>query len=110
MVTEYRLHQLIGSACGEATRAAVPPGVPPGECGPRVQAITALCTGAYHLSKRATQNVMADFLSVSMALGTIAYLEQATTQAGAAPVAETRAHVQAQPAAYLDEPSWREGR
>jgi transposase len=75
-----------------------------------VQAVTALCTGAYHLSKRTTQSVMADFFRVSMALGTLAHLEQATTQAGAAPGAEARAHVQAQPAASLDETGWREGR
>jgi hypothetical protein len=31
-----------------------------GGFGPRVQAIMALCTGAYHLSKRTTQSVMAD--------------------------------------------------
>jgi hypothetical protein len=30
VVTEYRLHPLICSACGEATRAEVPPGVPQG--------------------------------------------------------------------------------
>ena len=33
----------------------LPVGVPTGGFGPRVQAITALCTGAYHLSKRTTQ-------------------------------------------------------
>ena len=55
VVTEYQLHRLVCPACGEETRAEVPAGVPPGGFGPRVQAITALCTGAYHLSKRTTQ-------------------------------------------------------
>jgi transposase len=109
VITEYQRHRLICPACGEATRAAVPTGVPMGEFGPRVQAITALCTGAYHLSKRTTQSVLTDLFGVSVSLGTVAQLEQATAQALAAPVAEARAYVQAQPAAYLDETGWRAG-
>jgi transposase len=96
--------------CGAATRAEVPRGVPTGGFGPRVQAITALCTGAYHLSKRTTQSVLEDLCGVPLGLGTIANLEQATAQAVAEPVAEARAYVQAQPAAYADETGWREGR
>ena len=109
VVTEYQLHQLVCPACGEATRAEWPPGVPRGEFGPRVQAITALCTGASHLSKQTTQNVLADLFGVVLGLGSMANLEQATAQAMAAPVAEARASVQAQSAAQLDETGWREG-
>jgi transposase len=99
VVTEYLLHRLVCPACGEAIRAELPAGVPSGGFGPRVQAITALCLGAYHLSKRTTQHVMEDLLGVWRGLGTVANLEQATTQAVAAPVLEARADVQAQPAA-----------
>lgn len=109
VVTEYQLHQLVCPSCGEATRAALPAGVPMGGFGPRVQAIMALCTGAYHLSKRTTQRVMADLFGISVGLGTIANLEQATVQALADPVAAARAYVPAQAAAYVDETSWREG-
>jgi transposase len=110
VVTEYQRHRLLCPACGEATRAELPAGVPAGGFGPRVQAITVLCTGAYHLSKRATQSVLEDLFGVSMGLGTIANLEQATAHVLAEPVAEARAYVQAQPAAYLDETGWRERR
>jgi transposase len=110
VVTESQWHQLVCPACGEVTRAEWPLGVPRGEFGPRVQAITVLCTGASHLSKRTTQNVLADLLGVTLGLGSIANLEQATTQALVEPVAEARAYVQAQPAAHLDETGWREGR
>jgi transposase len=109
VITEYQLHRLVCPVCGAATRAELPAGVPMGRFGPRVQAITTLCTGAYHLSKRATQSVMEDLFGLSMSLGTIANLEQATVQAVAEPVAEARAYVQQQPAAYLDETGWREG-
>jgi transposase len=110
VVTEYQVHRLLCPACGEATRAALPAGVPMGGFGPRVQAIAALCTGAYHLSKRTTQQVLEDLFGVAMGLGTIANLEQATVQAVATPVAEARVYVQEQPVAYLDETGWREGR
>jgi transposase len=110
VITEYQLHRVVCPACGEATRAVWPVGISTGGFGPRVQAITALCTGAYHLSKRTTQTMLADLFGVSISLGTVANLEQAMVQALAEPVAEARAFVQAQPAAYLDETGWREGR
>jgi transposase len=109
VVTEYQLHHLYCPACGALTRAEWPAGVPTGGFGPRVQAVAALCTGAYHLSKRTTQRVMADLLRLPLSVGTLANLEQATVQALAAPVAEARGYVQQQPAAYLDETGWREG-
>jgi transposase len=109
MVTEYQLHRMVCPACGAATRAEVPAGVPTGEFGPRVQAIAALCTGAYHLSKRTTQSVLEDLFGVALSLGTLANLEQATVQAVTEPVAEARAYVQQQTAAYVDETGWREG-
>ena len=110
IVTEYQLHRLVCPVCGEATGAQLPGGVPSGEFGPRVQTVTALCTGAYHLSKRTTQRVMEDLFGVSISLGTLTSLEQSTAQAVAEPVAAARSYVQQQPAAYLDETGWREGR
>src|SRR5918999_3554950 len=109
VVTEYQLHQLRCPACGTVTRAALPAGVPTGGFGPRVQAITALCTGAYHLSKRTTQSVLQDLFGVPLCVGTISNLEHATVQALAERVAEARAYVQGQLAAYADETGWREG-
>src|SRR5215471_17096507 len=110
VVTEYQLHQLVCPACGASTRAPLPVGVPPGDFGPRVQAIVALCTGAYRLSKRTTQEVMADLFGLPMSLGTIPHLEQATVQAVAEPVAEAHTYVRTQSVAHLDETGWREGR
>jgi transposase len=110
VVTEYQLHQLVCPACGEVSQAELPVGVPTGGFGPRVQAIAALCTGAYHLSKRTTQSVLEDLFGVSLCVGTIANLEHATMQAVAEPMAEARRYVQQQATAYLDETGWREGR
>jgi transposase len=74
-----------------------------------VQATVALCTGAYRLSKRTTQQAMAEVFGVPMSVGTISSLEHTTTEAVAAPVEEARTYVQAQEVAHLDETSWRRG-
>jgi transposase len=108
-VTEYQRHQLVCPVCGEATRAAWPAGVPTGMYGPRVQATVALCTGAYRLSKRTTQQLLHDFFGVALSLGTLSTLETATAQAVAKPVEEARAYVHKQASAHLDETGWREG-
>ncbi len=109
VVTEYQWHQLACPACGETTRAPWPAGVPSGTYGPRVQATVALCTGAYRLSKRTTQQAMEEVFGVPMSVGTISHLEQATTAAVAAPVEEARTYVHEQAVAHLDETSWRQG-
>jgi hypothetical protein len=82
VVAEYQLHSLVYSGYSEATRAELHAGIPTGGFGPRVQAITGLCTGAYHLSKRTTQTVMADLFGVVMGLGTVAHLEHGMVQVG----------------------------
>jgi len=109
VVTEYQWHQLACPACGVTTRAPWPAGVPSGTYGPRVQATVALFTGSYRLSKRMTQQAMEEVFGVPMSVGTISPLEQATTEALAAPVEEARTSVQAQEVAHLDETSWRQG-
>jgi transposase len=110
VITEYQWHQLVCPDCGETTRAPWPVGVPSGTYGPRVHATVALCTGSYRLSKRTTQQVMADLFGVPMSVGTISQSEQATTAVVAEPVEAARASVHEQAVAYLDETSWRQGR
>src|SRR5215217_4345779 len=109
VLTEYQWHQLACPACGETTRAPWPAGVPSGTYGPRVQATVALCTGAYRLSKRTTQQMMDEVFGVPLSVGTISPVEQATTAAVAAPIEEARTSVHEQAVAHLDETSWRQG-
>jgi transposase len=109
VVTEYQLYQLECPVCGATTRAVWPEGVTSRAYGPRIHAITALCTGAYRLSKRTTQPLLDDPFGVPMRLGTIRTLEAATVDAVAAPVAEARAYVQKQASVSMDETGWRPG-
>src|SRR5207244_4542251 len=94
VVTEYQWHQLACPACGAITRAPWPAGVPSGTYGPRVQATVALYTGSYRLSKRTTQQAMAEVFGVPMSVGTISPLEQATTEAVAESGADAATYVQ----------------
>jgi len=108
-ITEYRLHTLTCAKCGGETRAKLPNGVPEGGFGPRFQAMTALLSGRYHLSKRDIQGVMDDFFQAELGLGSISTLERRTSEAIALPVDEARTYVQSQPAVNQDETGWKEG-
>jgi transposase len=57
-VIEYQRHRLTCPRCGETTCAELPVGVPQGQSGPRLMALTALLMAFYRQSKRRT----ADFL------------------------------------------------
>jgi transposase len=109
IVTEYQLHTL-PCRCGATTAAALPPGVPAGTFGPRLQALAAVCTGVYHLSRRTTVGLLRDLCGVELALGSLPACEAAVSEALAAPVAAAHAVVQQQPVAHVDETGWREGR
>jgi transposase len=107
-VDEYQLHALLCDECGTTTRASLPPGVPTGPFGPRLQAIVALSSGAYKMSKREIEQMVEDFFGVPISLGSIAHLEQATSEAIAAPVAEVAQAIQKQPVVQADETGWYE--
>lgn len=108
VVTEYQLHTL-PCRCGARTPAALPPGVPAGAFGPRLQALVAVCTGVYHLSRRTTVGLCAELFGVDLALGSVTACEAAVRHVLATPVAVAQAFVQQQPAAHVDETGWREG-
>jgi transposase len=107
-VTEYQLHALRCRWCGVVTRAPLPEGVPERAFGPRLQALVAVLSGAYRLSKRNIQQLLADCWGVELALGSISALECATSEALREPVAEARRFIQQQPVAHVDETGWRE--
>lgn len=109
LVTEYQRHTLPCGVCGTLTEASLPEGVPSGAFGPRLQALVGLLSGSYRLSKRKIQGLLSDCFGVELALGSVCPLEQATSEAIAAPVDEAQAYVRAQAAVNLDETGWREG-
>jgi transposase len=104
-VTEYQLHRLRCPACGLSTCASLPAGVPTGGQGPRLQAVLALMTGAYRMSKRMVESYCADVLGVPVCAGQVCASEAATAAATEPVVQEWRDYVRSQPA-NVDETGW----
>jgi transposase len=109
-VTEHRLHRVACPACGTATRATLPPDVPAGASGPRLQAAVATLSGGYRLSRRQVADVCATLLDAPLSVGSVDTLCQATGAALAAPVAEAVATLPQAPVVNADETPWRQGR
>lgn len=107
-VEEYQLHALSCTACKTSTRALLPAGVPTGQFGPRLQSIVAVCSGDYRLSKREIELLVEDIFGIPIALGSIANLEQAASEAIAAPVEEVKKVFREQPVVHADETGWYE--
>lgn len=107
-VVEYRLHRLTCPCCGVATRAKLPADVPRGAFGPRLQAWAGLLSGAYRLSKRQVQRLMADLLGLSISTGMVAKLQRQAGEVLAGPMAEILGAVRKAGAVHVDETGWRE--
>ena len=107
-VDEYQLHALGCPKCGISTRAPLPPGVPAGQFGPRLQAIVSVCSGAYRMSKRGIEELVEDFFDVPISLGSMTNLEQATSESIAAPVEEVARVIREDAVVHADETGWYE--
>jgi len=108
-VAEYRLHQLVCSQCGSATRAELPADVSPSGYGPRVVGTVALLSGLYRHSQRMVLSAMADLFGVSMSLGSVNNLRQEASSAVALAVEEAQQYVQHSSVVGADETSWAQG-
>ncbi len=106
-VSEHRLHALRCSCCDEVTRAVLPQGISRGAFGTRLQSVASVLSGAYRLSKRNVESLLADLFGVELSLGSIKALEDQTSAALAAPVEEAQRWVKEHPCAQLDETGWR---
>ena len=109
LVEEHRLHQLRCPDCGAVTRAPLPAEVAASGYGPRVAAAVGLLSGPYRQSERQTQQALADFFRVEVALGTVNNLRQEVSGAVAEAVAAAQVFAQAQGVANADETGWAQG-
>jgi transposase len=107
-VTEYRCHTLQCLVCGAQTQAPWPVDMPPGRFGPRRHATTGFLTGRMGASQREVHEILETLFQTEVSVGSIAALEQAVSDALAAPVAEATCYVQRQHMRNVDETGWRE--
>jgi transposase len=109
-VTEYHLHGRSCPGCGKTTWAELPSRVPAGNWGPGVQALAALLTGYFRLSRRRTREFLQTLLGHAPCVGTLVALEAATVRALTPAVKEAEVAVAKAPVVNVDETGWRRGR
>jgi transposase len=107
-VVEYQLHRLACPCCGITTCALLPEGTPRGGQGPRLQALLALLTGAYRLSKRQASQLLEDICATPVCAAQVCASERDVGDRLQPVVDELKRHARTQPA-NVDETSWREG-
>ena len=107
-VTEHRRYLLRCPGCGGETRAPLPPEVPAGAFGPRAQAVVTLLTGRYRLSRREVVAVCAELFGLTLSVGAVDDLCQATRAALADPVAEVAQALPTAAVVNMDETGWKE--
>lgn len=79
-VSEYQLHRL-RCPCGTTTCAALPPGVPRGQAGPRLIALVALLMGCFRQSKRRVALFLEQVLNQPCSPGWVVKLQNQATAA-----------------------------
>lgn len=105
-VTEYQLEECCCGACGARVRATLPEGVSSSSFGPRLTAWVAMLTGAYHLSRRRTRDLLRDLLGIRISTGAISACERRVSQALAGPVHEAWAAVHDTSVKHVDASTW----
>jgi transposase len=107
--TEYQCHARCCPHCQRLTFAALPPEVPQGVVGPRLQAVCALLVGRYRMTRRSLQEFLLQVGGEALSLGSVSALEARTALALAAPYEAARAAIAHAPRVNADETPWREG-
>jgi transposase len=112
VVHQYAQHALACPKCDHVTRGPLPVGVPRGAFGSSVVANVALLGGAYRMSKRLVQSVLADLFHLDISLGAVVDCQNTASAALEQPMVEAVEHVQQATYKHADETGWhdREGR
>jgi transposase len=106
---EYQCHATACPHCHVLTWATLPPEVPAGIFGPRLQAVCALLVGRHRLSRRSLQEWLLEVGGEAVSLGCLIDLEARTTRALQSPYEQARQAVVAAAVVHADETPWREG-
>jgi transposase len=111
-VTQYNLYGGACEHCGEWNVAYTPAEVGGLVAGPRLQAVAALLSGRFRLSRREVEGAVVELFGpkAQLCLGTIGNLESLTSEALAPVYEEAHQAAQAAPGANFDETSWPQGR
>ena len=106
--TEYRRHAVVCPSCHYKTWAPVEQ-IPASPFGPRLSSTVALVTGVYHLGRRATVSLLADFFGVKVSLGAVSAMEGRVSEAVKPAVNEAWKKVEQAAVKHTDGTSWLQG-
>lgn len=104
-VTEHRVHSAVCPCCRHRTWGPYDK-VPISRFGPRLSSVVALLTGVYHLSRRATVDVLGDVLGVQLSLGAVSAIEARVSDAIKPAFDEAWAHVREASVKHTDGTTW----
>jgi transposase len=108
-VTEYQRHRLVCPGCGETTCAELPPGVPTGQAGPRLVALTALLMGCFRQSKSRVALFLEQVLQQPCSTGWVVKLQNQATDALRPAYDELASQLPNQSIVAMDETPTKEG-
>jgi len=103
VVDEYQLFRGHCPCCGITTQADLPPGVPSGQCGPRLAAFTGLLMGHFRQSKRRASMFLGDLLNIPCSPAWTVKIQNLVSDAIAAPYEQLRGELDKQPQLFVDE-------
>ena len=107
--TEYQCYARCCPHCQTLTWAELPPAVPQGLFGPRLQAVCALLVGRHRLTRRSLQEWLLEVGGEAVSLGCLIDLEARTTRALQVGYEQVREAVAAAAVVNADETPWRQG-
>lgn len=102
-VTEYQRHRLRCACCGTTTCAALPPGVPSGQSGPRLVAFAGLLMAHFRQSKRRTAQFLETLLNQPCSTGLTVKMQTLVTTALRPAYDELARQLPRQPRLSIDE-------
>lgn len=102
-VTEYQRHRLRCACCGTTTCAALPPGVPSGQSGPRLVAFAGLLMAYFRQSKRRTAQFLETLLNQPCSTGLTVKMQTLVTTALRPAYDELARQLPQQPRLSIDE-------
>jgi transposase len=109
-VQEYRLYSGVCARCGRGHRAALPPGVPSGQIGPRALALVGVLGTRFHLTQFKIRDLLAQMMGLDFSVGAISQAHGKVAAALQAPVAEAAATLADAAVLHMDETRYpREG-
>jgi transposase len=110
VVIEYRRHRLACPCCGETSCGELPPGVPHGQAGPRLVALTALLMGCFKQSKRRVALFLEQVLNQPCSPGWVVKLQNQATAALRPAYEELTAQLPTEAVLGIDESPTKEAR